>query len=108
ARLAEAAALLERLGATRGGVLSEVGRALARIPAPPRIARLLFEGARRGVLERAALAAALLAERDPFLREHRGPHTAQRRAHASFSDVLDRVRALEDFEHENRVHSEVG
>jgi ATP-dependent helicase HrpB len=55
----------------------------------PRLARLLIEGARLGQGERIALAAALLAERDPFRRER------SRRASRSESDVLDRTLALE-------------
>lgn len=52
-----------------GGRLTADGRAMARIPAHPRLARALLEGARRGVAVRAGLWAALLSERDPFDRE---------------------------------------
>jgi ATP-dependent helicase HrpB len=93
--MARASRLLERLGATRGGTLTEVGRRMAAIPAPPRLARLLLAGEEHGVGERAALAAALLSERDPFLRAGRGPR--REAAHDSDSDVVDRVAALEQF-----------
>ena len=94
--------LLGLLGALKDGAVTPTGRAMARLPVAPRIARLLTEGARRGHGERVALAAALLAEREPFRR--RSP-----RAHLpSESDVLDRVLALEAFEQHGRVHSEVG
>jgi ATP-dependent helicase HrpB len=56
--------------------------------AHPRLARLVWEGVRRGVLAETALAAALLSERDPFPR-----HAL--RARLSDSDVYDRVRALQ-------------
>ncbi len=107
-RVDEARALLERLGALRRGALTPLGRRLARISAPPRIARLLIEGARLGAPRRAALAAALLAERDPLRRAERRDPGAARRAHSSFSDLLDRVHLLEDFESRGQTRSEVG
>lgn len=107
-RLGEARTLLARLGALEGAALSPLGRALARIPAPPRIARLLLEGAGRGALGRAALAAALLAERDPFRRPERPGPAGGRPARASFSDLVDRVRALEVFEASGTLDSEAG
>jgi ATP-dependent helicase HrpB len=56
-------------GATGGGVrLTPLGRRLARLPAEPRVGRLLIEAEHLGCLDQAALAAALLSERDPFLR----------------------------------------
>jgi ATP-dependent helicase HrpB len=80
-------ALLERLGAVQGGGLTELGRALARLPLHPRLGRLLLEGARLGETRRVALAAAILSERDPF---PRGPVR-----HTTTSDLLDRVEVLE-------------
>jgi ATP-dependent helicase HrpB len=55
-----ALALLERLGAVEGAVLTPLGRRMARLPLPPRLARVLIaaNGARP-----AALACALLSER---------------------------------------------
>src|SRR5262249_8191596 len=61
--------LLRRLGALDEGGITEIGRALARLPVHPRLGRLLLEGQRLGNPERAALAAALLSERDPFPRQ---------------------------------------
>jgi ATP-dependent helicase HrpB len=83
----QAMELLELLGAVGCGKLTELGRSLARLPVHPRLGRLLLEGTRLGHARRAALAAALLAERDPF---PRGPAP-----HTTTSDVLDRVEALE-------------
>ncbi|MBL8795912.1 MAG: ATP-dependent helicase HrpB [Planctomycetia bacterium] len=99
ATVEQALTLLRRLGAlTTDGGLTDLGQTLARLPVHPRLGRLLFEGQRWGQPERAALAAALLAERDPFLRATDGPRRGA--THISRSDVLDRVETLETFEHE--------
>jgi ATP-dependent helicase HrpB len=116
--LAAAQALLVRLGALApggaGGVgaargaggaggagvigVTADGNAMARLPVHPRLARLLLEGHRFGVAADAALAAALLAERDPFPRQpHRTGRAAERAIgpmHSSRSDLLDRLDAL--------------
>ena len=103
--LERALELLREIGALERGGLSAIGRALARLPVHPRIGRLLLEGARTGVLEEAALAGALVGERDPFLRRP-GPPRASR--HRSDSDVWDRILALEDFERNGTGASLVG
>src|SRR5205823_3559759 len=103
----QALALLERLGAVKGQTVTELGRVLARLPVHPRLGRLLAEGWRWGQPERAALAAALLAERDPFARSAEQPRPAPPRA-ATSSDVLDRVEALEEVERHGRLSSPVG
>ena len=65
ATLASARDLLSMLGALDdGGRLTAHGRELARIPAHPRVAKLLIEAARRGALELGADLAALLGDRD--------------------------------------------
>jgi len=103
----QAFALLQRLGAISVGQVSNLpktdrletcpheitplGLLLARLPVQPRLGRLVVEGQRLGVLDRAALAAALLSERDPF---HRGIETQQAH-HVTRSDLLDRVQQLE-------------
>ncbi|HEX3152383.1 MAG TPA: ATP-dependent helicase HrpB [Gemmataceae bacterium] len=79
--------LLELLGAVQVGKLTDLGWSLARLPVHPRLGRLLLAGARLGEPRRAALAAALLSERDPF---PRGPAT-----HTTPSDLLDRMEALD-------------
>ncbi|MEZ6015119.1 MAG: ATP-dependent helicase HrpB [Planctomycetota bacterium] len=110
--IARARQLLERLGAlgrasTPGGggraVLTPLGQALAALPIHPRLGRLLVEGARLGAGDRAALAAALLADRDPFGRER-----GARASDAWDSDVLERVRALEAFERSGRTQFPIG
>jgi ATP-dependent helicase HrpB len=103
----QALELLRRLGAIEASTLTELGQAMARIPAHPRAARLLIEGQRFGQPDRAALAAALLSERDPFTREFEaGPPV--RTAPPTTSDVLDRVEALEAFEATGRLDGSLG
>ena len=97
---AAALQLLERLGAVAAdGVgdhrITPLGAELARLPAHPRLARLLVAGAARGVLREASLAAALLSDRDPFRVVRPGPRDRQRVR--SRSDVVDRVVALQAF-----------
>lgn len=97
--IAHAESVLRRLSAIDVcGNVTELGMTLAILPVHPRLGRLLIEGIRLGQPERAALAAALLSERDPFeSHASRAPH-----ATASQSDVLDRVEALEEYERTGR------
>ena len=99
--------LLEQLQLVNGGTLTEIGHTAAGFPVHPRLGRLLIEGDRLGVPGRAALTAALLSERDPFLREFdSGPPV--RTAPPTVSDVLDRVEALEAFEATGRLDGPLG
>ena len=100
--------LLERLGAMAGPDVTPCGHDMARLPLSPRLGRLLLEARDRQVLGRAALAAALLSERDPFLRNDTGPRSAGRTARVSRSDLLDRVEALEAFESNGATISDRG
>jgi ATP-dependent helicase HrpB len=91
--------LLRMLGATEDDDrVTPLGAEIARLPAHPRLGRLLLAGARHGVLRETSLAAALLSERDPFrAAQHgrKGPRdygTVRTR-----SDVVDRVTALQAF-----------
>src|SRR5437763_4778004 len=105
--LAEALRLLEQLQLLAKGSLTELGTLAAALPVHPRLGRLLVEGQRLGCAERAALAAALLSERDPFVREFdAGPPV--RTAPPTVSDVLDRVEALEAFEATGRLDGPLG
>jgi ATP-dependent helicase HrpB len=104
AALDQAEALLTRLGAFTDGALTELGQAMARLPVHPRLARLLIEGRQQGCSELAASAAALLSERDPFVREG----TRRRPDFHSQSDVLDRVQALEAFARTSECHTPTG
>jgi ATP-dependent helicase HrpB len=66
---AAADALLSDLGALRpDGSLSAIGQKLLRFPTHPRVARILVEAERRGVVPDAATVAALIGERDIALR----------------------------------------
>jgi ATP-dependent helicase HrpB len=99
--LATAHGLLAHLGAvaTTGAgraAVTPLGHDLLRLPAHPRLARLLLAGARHGVLREAAIAAALLSERDPF-RTPRGGGPRDRHSVRTRSDVVDRVAALQAF-----------
>jgi ATP-dependent helicase HrpB len=105
ATVSQALTLLRRLGAVDDGGATELGRTLARLPTHPRLGRLLVEGWRWSCPERAALAAALLSERDPF---PRGPGQPLGRRTATSSDVLDRVEALEAFERDGRDRTPLG
>ncbi len=87
--------LLQLLGAVHEGTLTEMGRNMAKLPLHPRLARMMLEGQRLGHADRAALAAAILSERDPFERFSTSTSVASA---PSQSDVLDRVEALEAFE----------
>jgi ATP-dependent helicase HrpB len=87
--------LLRRLEAIDAAGVTGLGRTLARLPVHPRLARLLVEGQRLGHAERAALAAALLSERDPFVRSA-GVRASD--ACRSASDVVDRIDALTAYE----------
>lgn len=108
AAVAQALALLERLGAVAGRQVTDLGRRLVRLPVHPRIARLLVAGHRAGHPARAALVGALLSERDPFSRPASGRDSRRAVSHRSPSDVLDRVAALEEFARSGRRETPVG
>ncbi|OYT71514.1 MAG: ATP-dependent helicase HrpB [Chloracidobacterium sp. CP2_5A] len=61
--LAAAETLLHRLGALDARGVTPLGHALLEFPAAPRLARLIAEGRRRGVMREACRIAALLDER---------------------------------------------
>jgi ATP-dependent helicase HrpB len=96
--------LLHQLGAIEPGDTSDddrvtpLGTELARLPAHPRLARLLLAGARHGVLRETSIAAALLSERDPFRAGAHGRTGPRDRMTVRIrSDVVDRVAALQGF-----------
>mgnify|MGYP002640443767 CR=1 FL=1 len=77
-RLAQARSLLLDLGAIHeDGSLTAEGKVMVDLPAHPRLARMLLEASRRGVGRRAAVWAALIAERDilrrPLAQRYRTP-----------------------------------
>jgi len=79
-------------------LVTSLGQQVASLPVHPRLASLLLAAAERGVLREAALAAALLSERDPFRaggNRAGGPRDHQQRR--SRCDLFDRVLALQHF-----------
>jgi ATP-dependent helicase HrpB len=93
--------LLRLLGAVEADAdgrdrISALGAEIARLPAHPRLARLLLAGARHGVLRETSIAAALLSDRDPF-RTPRSGGPRDRHRLRSRSDLVDRVAALQAF-----------
>lgn len=100
AAVQQAELLLTRLGALDAhGEITELGHGMARLPVSPRLGRMLYEGHRLGHAEPVALAAAVLAERDPLRPSDEG---FRRPPPVSSSDVLDRVAALEQFRDSDR------
>jgi len=104
--LSKARDLLRHLGALCPAVdpgdesrdrIAPLGQALVRLPAHPRLARLLVAGAAEGVLREATVAAALLSERDPFRMTRQGGGPRDRQTVRTRSDLVDRVLALQQF-----------
>ncbi|TFV53385.1 ATP-dependent RNA helicase HrpA [Blastococcus sp. TF02A_35] len=92
--VADGLALLEELGALGAdGGLTDTGRALATLPLDPRLARMVVEADRRGVLEEVLVIAAGLTIQDP--RERPTEHQqAADQAHARFADEHSDFLAL--------------
>lgn len=90
----------ERSGGQLGGrvEVTPQGKVIAGLPAHPRLAALLVAGAEQGVAREAAVAAALLSERDPFRagsQQRTGPRDQIRQR--TRSDIYDRVLAIQHF-----------
>jgi ATP-dependent helicase HrpB len=106
--------LLHLLGALHHDTITELGRSIVRFPASPRIARLLLDAASAGAASRACLLAALLAERDPFIRSNDSRNSSPgkpihtRSLQNSRSDVLDRLQAVERWLQHGQSHSDFG
>jgi len=92
--VADGVALLEELGALdEHGKLTPTGRSLAALPLDPRIARMVVEGDRRGVLEEVLVIAAGLTIQDP--RERPTEHQqAADELHRRFADENSDFLAL--------------
>ncbi len=92
--VADGLALLEELGALDGhGALTPTGRSLAALPLDPRIARMVVEADRRGVLEEVLVIAAGLTIQDP--RERPTEHQqAADELHRRFADENSDFLAL--------------
>jgi ATP-dependent helicase HrpB len=85
AALTTARALLTLLGALDQQGVTALGGRMAAVPVSPRLARLVVAGTDLGIPRDAALAAAILSERDPLARQ------VPRRT--STSDLCDRMEA---------------
>jgi ATP-dependent helicase HrpA len=92
--IADGLALLEELGALdEKGALTPTGRSLAALPLDPRIARMVVEADRRGVLEEVLVIAAGLTIQDP--RERPTEHQqAADELHRRFADENSDFLAL--------------
>ncbi|SFK36652.1 ATP-dependent RNA helicase HrpA [Geodermatophilus ruber] len=92
--VADGLALLEELHALdEHGKLTDTGRALAALPLDPRLARMVVEADRRGVLEEVLVIAAGLTIQDP--RERPAEHQqAADQMHARFADEHSDFLAL--------------
>ncbi|MFO0916456.1 MAG: ATP-dependent helicase C-terminal domain-containing protein [Pirellulales bacterium] len=109
AALDQALQTLTMLQAVHQGDVTRLGRQMSRLPVEPRLARLLIAGHELGVLDRAALLAAMLSERDPLRARSNsppprlgrsstgGPRGQRGDRQRSLTDVADRVAVLEDF-----------
>ncbi|HEV7870853.1 MAG TPA: ATP-dependent RNA helicase HrpA [Modestobacter sp.] len=92
--VADGLALLEELDAlTADGALTETGRALATLPLDPRLARMVVEADRRGVLEEVLVIAAGLTVQDVRERPADNQQAADQ-AHARFADENSDFLAL--------------
>lgn len=106
--------LLTMLGAMDPSGITKLGRQMAELPIHPRLARLLMESAKLGGLRQAAIAAAILSERDPIqrrltpMRSGGRPLPPTRQTIRSACDLLDRVEAIEEFGRTGRDDSEIG
>jgi ATP-dependent helicase HrpA len=77
--------LLEELGALDGGRLTPTGRQLARVPADPRLARMLLEAGRLGCAREVLVIVAALSIQDPRERPADRQEAADER-HRRFAD----------------------
>lgn len=87
--------LLEALGATRDGRVTDHGRAMHALGTHPRLAHLLLEGKRLGVGALACDLAALLEERDPLGRDAGADATLRLEAlRSGGGSAVQRIRQL--------------
>lgn len=99
APLQQAQQTLRLLGAIdRDGAITSRGERMVRLPAHPRIARMLLEAADVGGIRHAAIAAAMLSERDPFRAGDSGrPPQRGAAPRTGELDIPSRVAVLEEF-----------
>ena len=98
--LAAAVRLLEQLGAIQNDRITDLGRTMAQIPVSPRLARILIESQRLGQFEAISLVAAMLSERDPFLRQQNANTKGRPPTRPTIRwncDVTERLLALQRY-----------
>ncbi len=106
-----AVALLEQLGAAKDGKITEMGKRMAKLPVAPRLARLLIEAESFGEVACLALIAAMISERDPFLRANprdRNPRRPTSSASRWNCDVTQRYLALREYLDRGKEHTQFG
>ena len=81
-------ALAKRLANGNAGGLTDVGRAMLRLPMHPRLARMIVEGSRHDCLNEAALCAAFMGGRNILIRSARDDKNVQA-AQEPFRDGAD-------------------
>ena len=91
-----AIALLQRLGAVSDGTITKLGLRMARLPISPRLARMLVEAEKYDAVDIVALVAAMLSERDPFLRNRDDGPTTKKIQRWS-CDVTQRYLSLDEY-----------
>jgi len=102
--LSQAERLLRQLDLLSDSGLTARGEALQTLPVHPRLGVLLIAGSDYGHLEAASIAAALISERDPFLKSD----SRQRNRYQSWSDLADRVECLREFSRSERCEFDLG
>lgn len=89
-----ATALLRRLDAIDGDLgLTAVGEQMLSLPLHPRLSRFMLEATRLGIRDDAALAAAMLTERDPFRGDQPSPSDQAVDDGCDVSDRVSRINA---------------
>ncbi len=91
---------LNALGALAEGTPNAIGKRMLDFPLPVRLARVLVEGERLGVFDDAALAVALLADRDVLRSTRSFGSESKGRIEAGDSDLEDRVHRYREAEFE--------
>lgn len=96
--VASAKQLLLRLDAIDNDFgLTALGRDMLSLPLHPRLSRFMIAATRLSIADDAALAAALLTERDPFRGDQHAGSAEAKAPHGC--DVFDRVDRLKAFKH---------
>lgn len=112
--LQQARRVLEFVGALEENRVTPLGRTLLKFPVHPRLARLLVAAHELNIPTAGAMAAALLSERDLFMKPQadrsrpRGatPHTSKPRQWSC--DVTHKVLVWNQFLQDNRADTELG